>query len=170
MPRPTGKKKRFAEEYIIDLNATKAAQRAGYSLKTAYSIGQRTLGEPDVQEYVRHLQEERSYRTEITADRVLTALGLVGFGDIRQFFEDGKLRRIEELPEEVASMLSGFDVSTTNRGEGEVEYIAKIKTNDRLKALELMGRHLGMFTDNMHVDLTAQITKIEREIIDPTPD
>ncbi|MCM3130958.1 terminase small subunit [Paenibacillus provencensis] len=67
----TAKQKKFAEEYIVDLNATQAAIRSGYSEKTAKSIGQENLTKPDLQEYIQHLMDERSKRTEITADMVL---------------------------------------------------------------------------------------------------
>ena len=67
----------FVDEYLVDLNATQAAIRAGYSEKTAYSIGQRLLKNVEVQKMIANRMEERSKRTEITQDRVLTDIELI---------------------------------------------------------------------------------------------
>ena len=73
------KRQRFVEEYLIDLNATQAAIRAGYSAKTAGSIGEEILKKPEIQEAIQAAMKARSERTEITADRVLKELGRIAF-------------------------------------------------------------------------------------------
>ena len=70
----TDKQKRFVEEYLVDLNATQAAIRAGYSEQTAYSIGQRLLKKVEVQEAIQQAQNKRSERTQITQDEVIRRL------------------------------------------------------------------------------------------------
>ncbi|WP_269715780.1 terminase small subunit [Caulobacter sp. NIBR2454] len=89
---------RFVEEYLVDLNATQAAIRAGYSPKTAYSQGQRLLKYAEVAAAVAKAQEERAERTKVTADRVLTELAKIGFSDIRRAMKWGS--RFVERPED----------------------------------------------------------------------
>lgn len=144
----TPKQQRFVDEYILDLNATQAAIRAGYSAQSASSQGERLLRNDEVAAAVQKRLDSRSQRTEVTADRVLEGLAAVAFGDLRTLFSDtGALISPSDLPDAAAKMLAGIEVSTVNRGEGDVEHVAKVKTNDRLKALELLGKHLGMFVD-----------------------
>ena len=90
MPKLTDKQKRFCEEYLIDLNATKAAIRAGYKEKTAYAQGQRLLKKVEAQEYLQELMDERSKRTEITADRVLQELAAIAFSDRTELAQVGE--------------------------------------------------------------------------------
>ena len=157
----TPKQQRFVDEYILDLNATQAAIRAGYSAKTADRIGPELLGKTWVAAAVDNAKQKREKRTEITADRVLEGLAAVAFGDLRTLFSDtGALISPSDLPDAAAKMLAGIEVSTVNRGEGDVEHVAKVKTNDRLKALELLGKHLGMFTDKLEV--TGSVELVDR--------
>lgn len=113
MAKLTAKQERFCTEYIIDLNATQAAIRAGYSVKTANRIASENLSKPDIQRKIQELQQERAERTEITQDRVLKELAGIGFAPITK---------------------------------------GKIKAADKTKALELLGRHLGMFTDKLQIE------------------
>jgi phage terminase small subunit len=134
----TAKQQRFVEEYLIDLNATQAAIRAGYSEKTAYSQGQRLLNNVEIQKAVAEAQEDRSNRTKITADRVLQELARIGFSDLRNMLTDG----IEVV------------TNTGERGKDEdgrkiVEHTHKIKVWDKNSALEKLGKHLGMFTEKI---------------------
>lgn len=113
MSKLTNKQERFIEEYLIDLNATQAAIRAGYSEKTAKSIGQENLTKPDIQECIQKRMDDQSARTEITGDRVLKALADIAYTD-----DD-------------------------------------IRLGDRIRALELLGKHLALFSDKLiHVDET----------------
>lgn len=115
MAKLTDKQKRFCEEYLVDLNATQAAIRAGYSERTAEQIAYKLVKKSSVSEYLRSLKEKRSSRTEITADRVLAAIAEIGFG--------------------------------------------KFQAKDRLKALELLGKHLGLFTAG--ADNSAALDKLD---------
>ena len=108
MAKLTAKQEIFCREYIIDLNATQAAIRAGYSKKTANRIASENLSKLDIQKKIQELQQERAERTEITQDKVLKELAGIGF--------------------------------------------APIRAADKTKALELLGRHLGMFTDKLQIE------------------
>lgn len=149
----TAKQEAFCREYLIDLNATQAAIRAGYSQKTARAIGARLLTNVDVQGAVQKAMQDRSEKTGITAARVLTEIGRLAFADIRKIFtEDGQLRPVHELPEEVAASISSVEVVTSKvpgGGPADVEYTSKIKFWDKRGSLELLGRHLKMFTEKV---------------------
>ncbi len=151
----TPKQQRFVDEYLIDLNATQAAIRAGYSKRTAYSTGQENLKKPEIESAIQERIQERQKRTEITQDKVLEGLARVAMADIRGMFtNNGTLIDVVDLPDDLAMALASVEVVASRvekeGGDGHekvVEYTHKIKTNDRMKALELLGRHLKMFTD-----------------------
>lgn len=165
------KQKRFCEEYIVDLNGTQAAIRAGYSAATANEQAARLLANVSVQDYIRELQEARSKRTEITADRVLRELAVVGLARIDDFVKVEEQTVTETLgmdeegePITVTRTFKTVNVfETDNVDAGKIPAIASIKqsrdgielkTHDKIKALELIGRHLGMWNDKM--DLTTK--------------
>lgn len=138
----TEKQKRFCDEYLIDLNATQAAIHAGYSEKTAYSMGQRLLKNVEVEAYIDKRQKARIDRTEITQDRVITELAKIAFADGMDFATVGKRNRITLTPTEDLLPEKRAAVASVKKGaKGAVE----IKTYDKVKALELLGKHLGMF-------------------------
>jgi phage terminase small subunit len=150
----TPKQKLFIGEYLIDLNATQAAIRAGYSKKNATRIGPELLGKTCVSEAIAAAIAERSKRTQVTADRVVQELARIAFMDTRQIFTWGPggvvLRSSGELTEDEAAIVSEVS-ETTSKDGGSI----RAKRFDKLKALELLGKHLGMFTDK--VDVNASI-------------
>ena len=139
------KRQRFVAEYLVDLNATQAAIRAGYSTATAYSIGQRLLKNVEISAALEAAMAERQARTEITADMVIRELAKIAFLDPRKFFRrDGSLVPVHELDDDAAAGLTGLDV-TINVGEDGVETrTAKIKLADKRAALVDLGKHLGL--------------------------
>lgn len=149
------KQQRFVEEYLIDLNATQAAIRAGYSKKTASEMGYENLNKPQILDAITHAKAERSARTEITQDMVLQELAKIGFADIRNVAawgstpvvdEDGsmtypvELINSAEIDDKTAAAIS--EVSLTAQG-------VKVKMIDKKGALDSIGKHLGMFTDKV---------------------
>ncbi|MFT8418466.1 MAG: terminase small subunit [Acetobacter sp.] len=153
MANLTPKQARFVEEYLVDLNATQAALRAGYSPKTAREQASRLLSNVNVSEAISEAQKARSTRTEITQDRVLRELAKLGFGDIRDIFsEDGSLLHPGNMDADAAARISSIEVVVRpvpgSQGQ-EVEHVAKIKAWDKLGALTQIGRHLGMFKDKL---------------------
>jgi phage terminase small subunit len=161
----TNKQKRFVEEYLVDLNATQAAIRAGYSQRTAYAIGQENLKKPEIASAIQAAMDARSKRVEVRQDDVLRELVRIATCDIAQAFdEEGRLRPLHEIPEDVRRAIAGVEtvertLSAGQQGEDdeEVEEVAvvqrvrKIKFWDKPKTLELLGRHLKMFTDKLEV-------------------
>lgn len=152
MLKLTPKQARFVEEYLIDLNATQAATRAGYSPRSAKEQGCLLLQRPHVHEALQAAQQARTQRTHITQDRVLQELGRVAFSDIRRLYrDDGTLKPPTELDDDAAAALASVEVFEEFQGRGEdrtmVGYTRKVKVFDKIGALGLAARHLGMLKD-----------------------
>lgn len=154
------KQKIFCDEYLVSLNATDAAIKAGYSKKTAQVIAYENLKKPYIKEYIEKRKKEREDRTEITQDRVLKEIARIAFLDPRKFFDnDGKLKKITELDDDTAAALAGFDISSLMKGNKEdaiLEFTKKLKYVDKKGALELLCRHLGMLNDKVKVSLSIE--------------
>jgi phage terminase small subunit len=155
----TPRQARFVEEYLIDLNATQAATRAGYSAKTANEQGARLLANVSVRSAIEQAKAERSERTHITQDRVLQELARIAFFDLRKLYrEDGSLKSMHELDDDAAAVLAGVDVVET-QGQAEIggdggirhipEFVKKAKVFDKNTALTLAMKHLGMLKDKV---------------------
>ena len=142
MAELTPKQKRFVAEYLIDLNATQAAIRAGYSKNTAVAQGGRLLANVNIAAAVQRGAERREKRTEITQDKVLRELAAIGFYDISDFAKvtDNQvvLRNTDDIPPEKRAAIAG--IKETQAG-------VEVKMGDKLRALELIGKHLGLFGD-----------------------
>lgn len=145
----TQKQKRFIEEYLIDLNATQAAIRAGYSPDTAQQTGSENLSKPVIRAQIDRAMAERSKRTGVNAERVIQELAKIAFVNATEVI-DPKTATVKEdaLPEDTAAIQS---VKVKTFGEDGLE--REIKMADKLKALELLGKHLGMFQNNVNVTL-----------------
>ena len=143
----------FVQEYLKDLNATQAAIRAGYSEKTAYRIGSELLHKTSVREAVEKGRAKRAERTEITADRVVTELAKIAFADPRDLMEWGPngvaLKDCSTLTEEQAA-----GVAEVVEGSGGA---LRLKKHDKVKALELLGKHIGMFRDRVETDVSGGV-------------
>lgn len=123
MAKLTNKQAAFVREYLIDLNATQAAIRAGYSKKTAGVIGDENLKKPDIANAIRKATQKRAEKTEITAERVLTEIGKIAFaGD-------------------------------------------EVRESDRLRGLELLGKHLVLFSDKLVHDGEMTINEVKRVLV-----
>lgn len=152
----TKKQKIFCEEYLIDLNATQAAIRAGYSPDTAYSIGQENLKKPEIKNKIEKDIAKRSRRTGINQDRVVRELAKIGFANIADIvnFETGEIK--PSATEDDLSCIQSIKVKPTEWGlEREV------KLYDKKSALVDLGKHLGIFKDN--VNLTVAVPIFEGE-------
>lgn len=156
MGRLTTKQKRFIDEYMIDLNATQAAIRAGYSAASAGSIGSENLKKPEIASRVRAREAERSKRTGINADRVLDELGKLAFVNPTDLIdpETGDIRS-DISPEDAAAIAS---VKTRKIATEEGTGVEKeVRLTDKLRALELCGKHLGMFKDSADISAAVNI-------------
>ena len=139
------KQKKFCEEYIIDFNQTQSAIKAGYSAKTAYSIGNENLKKPDIQAYIKELLSKREERTQITADMVVKEWAKIAFFDIRKIFhKEGGLLNPHDLDDETATVISSIKARDIKVGD-DIETIKEYRLNDKMKALDMLAKHLGMF-------------------------
>jgi phage terminase small subunit len=150
----TPKQAMFVLEYIVDLNATRAATAAGYSRKGAEVTGSQLLRNPKVGAEIERRITERAGRLEINADRVLKELARLAFLDPRKFFnDDGSPKQINDLEEDTARALAGMEVMELFEGSGEQKHvyglIRKYKLADKRGSLELLGKHLKLFTDKV---------------------
>ncbi len=142
----TPKQAAFVKEYLIDKNATQAAIRAGYSARTAQWQGPQQLAKPHVVEQINKELMLQHERTEITADRVLRELAAIAFADTRKLYrEDGSIKSPGELDDRTASALAGIDTEERDGEDGCRAYTRKVKQWDKVKALELLGKHLGLY-------------------------
>lgn len=151
----TKKQKLFVEEYLIDLNATQAAIRAGYSPDTAKEIGFENLTKPNIRACIDREMAERSKRTGVNADRVVQELAKIAFVNAVDVI-DPETATVKEdaLPEDTAAIQS---VKVKTFGDDGLE--REIKMADKLKALELLGKHMGMFKDKVELSGTLDTEK-----------
>lgn len=174
MAKLTAKQQRFCDEYLIDLNATQAAIRAGYSEKRASEQAYQLLQKTTVQNHIAELQKEREKRTEITQDSVLHELALIAFAKASDYArvvekdamvevdgnmvpildEDGnqvKYRTVEPILTDELTEDQKKAIAVIKKGRDGFE----IKPYSKIQALELLGKHLGMFTEKVEVKNTT---------------
>lgn len=161
----TEKQIKFCEEYLIDLNATRAAKAAGYSEISAGVIGHETLTKPYIQEYLSKRQLELQEATGVTSKRVIEEYAKIAFFDLRKAYTvDGSLKSVSEFDDDTAGAISGIDIyeeRITDVASGEnitIGTTKKIKLHDKIRALDSLGRHLGIFEEDNK----------QREIAPPT--
>ena len=147
LPKLTAKQARFVHEYLVDLNATQAAIRAGYKPSNARQIAAENLSKPNVQKAVQEAREAQEARTQITSDKVLRELAAIAFADAGDYqtVEGDALALLDSdrIPVDKRRAIQGY-----RRGKFGPEVVLA----DKLKALELIGKHLGMFDGTEDAD------------------
>lgn len=147
----TNSQKRFCDEYLIDFNATRAYKAAYKSCRkdeTANVNGSKLLRNTKVQEYIAEKQQEMQERNKITQDTIIRELAKIALFNIKDIYnEDGTLKKVTELDDDTAKAISGVKIL---QKAGAMKIILS-KTNDKTKALELLGKHLGMFKENVNL-------------------
>ena len=140
----TGKQQRFVEEYLIDLNATQAAIRAGYSEKTAHVIGPENLGKPEICTAIDAARSKRSEKTQIDAEWVLRRLAEEAEADFADILgADGQLLPVKEWPKIWRQgLIAGIDIEEIHVEGVKMGEVKKIRISDRIKRLELIGKHV----------------------------
>jgi phage terminase small subunit len=165
----TNAQKRFCDEYLIDFNASRAYKTAYKSCKsdlTARTNASKLLTKTNIQKYISEKQKEIEEKTEITQKKIIQELAKIALFNIKDIYnENGTLKKVTELDDDTAKAISGVKIlqkagamkislSKTN-DEIPLEHIpeqtVEFKTNDKTKALELLGKHLGMFKENVNL-------------------
>lgn len=142
----------FVDEYLIDLNATQAAIRAGYSPKTAGSQGFDLLKKPEIQRAIEKARAKTAQKLEITRERVLEEYAKLAFLDPRKFYNpDGTLKLVPDMDEDAAAALMGFEVDEIKMGDDSpsIGITKKIKWHDKKAALDSIARMMGWNQDKL---------------------
>lgn len=163
----TDAQKRFCDEYLIDLNATRAYKVAYPRCKkdeTANAASSRMLRNVKVQECISEKQKEIEKRTEVTQDMVIKELAKIAFLDIRKLYtENGQLKNVADIDSDTAGAISSLETLEEYEGYGDdrekIGDTQKVRLLDKTKALELLGRHLGIFNDKMDVNVKEKEEK-----------
>lgn len=166
----TDAQKRFCDEYLIDLNATRAYKVAYKNCKsdlTARTNGSKLLTNTNIKEYISKKQKEIEKRTEVTQDMVIKELAKIAFLDIRKLYtENGQLKNVADIDDDTAGAISSLETLEEYDGYGDdrekIGDTQKVKLLDKTKALELLGRHLGMFNDvNVNMKNAIQVELVD---------
>lgn len=171
MPELTPKQARFVDEYLIDLNATQAAIRAGYSVKTAQEIGAENLSKPLIRDAIRAGQDNRSSETKIDAAWVLKRLAAEAVADVNDLYDEtGAILPVKDWPliwrQGLVAGIKHTEVKD-HEGNRTGEIIVDVKLSDRVRRLELIGKHIGVnaFQDVVkHTGLDALAERMERAV------
>jgi phage terminase small subunit len=162
------RRERFAREYAIDQNGTRAAIAAGYKKKSAGVTGSQLLKNPKVQELIAKFAQKTADKLEITADRVLQEIAKLAFVDPRKFFrEDCSAIPINELDDQTAAALSGIEIFEEFDGRGEkreiIGYTKKFKFADKGENLERLGNYLQLFKNRIEISTSDPLEELLKE-------
>lgn len=148
MAKLSEKQKRFVQEYLVDLNATQAAIRAGYSEKTAEAIGYENLRKPQIRAEIEKRQKALQDKLEITQERVLQELAAIGFAKGTDYAEIVSGVVVPHDTGDMSEIQKSAIVSIKQTKDG-----VEIRLAGKLKALELLGKHLGVFSNGAAIQL-----------------
>lgn len=152
----TKKQQLFVDEYLIDLNATQAAIRAGYSVDTAREIGCENLTKPNIQQAIAKAMAERSKRTGVNQDRVVEELAKIAFVNIEDVVDTDTGEILPNASkDDLACIESVKFKQSDNQYGGSIE--REVKLSSKMKALELLGKHLGMWNDKLDVNVAIPV-------------
>lgn len=166
----TTKEALFVRHYLLDQNATAAAINAGYSEKTAGSIGSENLKKPHIAAEISRLSGAAHDKLDLSVERLLKRANDLAFGDLRKLYapndsrdpeDKGDLRMLHpsEWPDEVAASIAGFEVIAQKDREGYLtgDYVVKVKMVDRRAALDMLFRHKALYNDKLDVNVTDDL-------------
>jgi len=152
------RRQRFVDEYLLHLNATKAAIAAGYSKKTAPSQGARLLKDAKVAAAIQAAKDARAARVDITQDRVLQELGLLAFSSIEHYDVDdhGNVTPKDNAPAGAIRAIASIKRKIFRDNQGNVTTDIELRLWDKPGPLKLAGQHVGLFTEKREVELTGK--------------
>lgn len=148
----TPKQERFVAEYLVDLNATQAAIRCGYSAKTAKQQGSRLLSNADVAAAVANRTQAINTKIGLSAELVLENIRRPLVADVRKMFKAGNALPIEDLSDEEAHLVGGYEMIVKNAkaGDGHVDEVLKMRLVDRAKYVEMGAKYFKLLTDQVN--------------------
>ncbi|MCD6006897.1 terminase small subunit [Halomonas sp. IOP_31] len=171
MAKLNDKQQRFVEEYIKDLSATNAALRAGYAETNARFQGAKLLAKEPIQLAIAEHIQSRTERTQIDADYVLNRLVEIDQMDVLDILkDDGSLKQVHEWPPVWRRYISGMDLAEMHEGRGDdrelVGVLKKIKWPDKVKNLELIGKHVDVQAFKDRVEQSGELTMKHEDLTD----
>lgn len=147
MAKLTAKQERFIEEYQVDLNATQAAIRAGYSTASAGTVAGENMRKPQIRARIDTAMAELSKRTGVNQERVIRELARVAFVNAKDVVSMQDATILEDASQDDTATIASVKIKVV---QGDFESVEReVKFADKLKALELLGKHFGMFTDKV---------------------
>jgi len=156
------KHKQFCKEYIIDLNATQAYIRTGYASKNPHKTASILLTKQDIQAEIQVQLEARAKRTHITADRVIQEIANIALIKESEFYnEDGSVKYLSQLTPEQRASLTSYQFKTVKVGD-DYEEVPVFRVQDKMKALEMLGKHFGIFEKDNSQSKPDAVTTIVR--------
>ena len=159
----TPKQEMFCREFLIDLNGTQAAIRAGYSAKTANRIATENLSKPDIKRRIEELKQQRQEAIGVDASYVLQRLIDIDQMDARDILnDDGSVKPIYDWPDVWRQSISGVDLMEISNSENVAATLKKIKWPDKIKNLELLGRHVSVAAFKDRLELSGNVGLAER--------
>lgn len=147
----------FVDEYLIDLNATQAAIRAGYSVESARDIGCENLTKPNIQQAIAEKMAERSKRTGVNQDRIVLELAKIAFVNIADIINTSDCTILENASLDDLACIESVKVKEFPTKDGGMGIEREVKLASKLKALEKLGQHLGMWNDKIDVNVAVPI-------------
>ena len=159
----TPKQEMFCREFLIDLNGTQASIRAGYSAKTANRIATEILSKPDIKRRIEELKQQRQEVIGVDAYYVLQRLIDIDQMDARDILnDDGSVKPIYDWPDVWRQSISGVDLMEISNSENVAATLKKIKWPDKIKNLELLGRHVSVAAFKDRLELSGNVGLAER--------
>jgi phage terminase small subunit len=161
----TAKQEKFCQEYMVDLNATQAALRSGYSEHSSKQIGTENIAKPAIQARIAELQKKASKKVEVTVEMLLQEYKRIGFGDPRKIItwsgDTSILKPSDELTDDEIAMVSGVVQKKGKYGD-----TVEIKFNDKIAALDKLAKHLGFYKEVIDINKTVSISDEDKAILD----
>lgn len=150
----------FCQEYLKDLNATRAAERAGYSPNGLHKRVHRLMANEGIQARIQELMAERSKRVEIEADTIIRELAILGFSSVDHYHIDdnGNVTILDDAPEHAIRAISSIKKRVTHLGEGRIEYTTEVRLWNKVESLKHLGQHVGLFSTKK-IELTGKSGK-----------
>jgi phage terminase small subunit len=166
------KHRRFVDEYLVDLNGTQAAVRAGYKKKSARIQASKLLTNPNIAAAVKELRDQLAGKVELTAERTLQEISRIAFFNPKELFDaDGVPLPIDQLSPGAAAAIAGLEVNEIYAGQGEdrkvVGVTKKYRLHNKNEALNMAGRYLKLFQDSMKIVGAVTLESLVQPIYDP---
>jgi len=174
------KQRKFVREYLLDLNGTQAAIRAGYSRKTAGIQAHNLLKKPNIKKAIHKGMDAKAKRYEISVQRILEELAIVAYSDLKHYIDidpdTGAIRAkgFQDMPEKTSRALKAIKEDRVIKEDADGHKVTvfdkiRFELHDKLKALELLGKHIGMFREsdtppgNVYVQIVSALPRPEKK-------